>query len=118
MMYLTDLSLNTSNESEKLENQLGVLEKQAVHSCQAGMGSLEDVPGVAEVVDNIRYWEEEQEGDTTQLDGTKNDTDSQWEPIPQGRQRQLSVLLGEGQLGERLRKEDGRQERVSKRGQK
>jgi len=47
-----------------------------VHSYQAGMGRHEEVPGAAEVVHSIRYAEEEEEGDTTQLEASENDTDS------------------------------------------
>jgi len=61
------------------ETQSGVLDKPTVHSCQAGMGRHEEVPGVTEVVHSIRYKEEEEEGDTTQLEAAENDTDSQWE---------------------------------------
>ena len=45
-------------------------------SCQAGVGGHEEVPGAAEVVHSIRYEEEEEQGDTMQLEASENDTDS------------------------------------------
>ena len=40
------------------------------------MGRHEEVPAAAEVVHSIRYEEEEEQGDPTQLEASENDTDS------------------------------------------